>query len=224
MRVLYVEDDPLLARSVELMLAREGFECQLAETGERALAYTNRERFDIIILDIMLPDIDGYEVIERLRKARVKTPILVQSGLVEPESENLSLGLAGTEFVAKPFDIVDLKGAIERAIAQDIAGDVGALPKPKITGARADGEERRKHRRFPTLKGAKVIRGNMEMDCVIMNMSHGGAALRVSRGRAECPQEFALRVDARTIRPCEVRWRFRDKVGVRFTDVAAGGQ
>ena len=75
MRVLLVEDDSATAQSIELMLRTEGFICDTTDLGEDGLEIGKLYDYDIIILDLMLPDIDGYEVLRRLRAARVRTPI-----------------------------------------------------------------------------------------------------------------------------------------------------
>src|SRR3546814_12741623 len=80
MRVLLVEDDSAMAKSIELMLKTEGFIVDTADLGEDGLEIGKIYDYDIIVLDLVLPDIDGYEVLRRLRDARVVTPILILSG------------------------------------------------------------------------------------------------------------------------------------------------
>ena len=86
MRVLLVEDDSATAKTIVMMLASEGFVCDTTDLGEDGLEIGRIYDYDIIILDLMLPDIDGYEVLRRLRAARVRTPILILSGLTEPDT------------------------------------------------------------------------------------------------------------------------------------------
>src|SRR6202007_957538 len=81
MRVLLVEDDTSTAKSIELMLKSEGFIGDSTDLGEDGLEIGKLYDYDIIILDLMLPDIDGYEVLRRPRAARVRTPLLLLSGL-----------------------------------------------------------------------------------------------------------------------------------------------
>src|SRR5271154_1387474 len=104
MRVLLVEDDAATAASVELMLKREGFICDTTDLGEDGLEIGKLYDYDIIILDLLLPDIDGYEVWRRLRAARVGTPILILSGLVELDHKIKGLGFGADDFLTKPFD------------------------------------------------------------------------------------------------------------------------
>ena len=104
MRVLLVEDDAATAQSIELMLKRESFICDTTDLGEDGLEIGKLYDYDIIILDLMLPDIDGYEVLRRLRAARVLTPILILSGLGELDHKLKGLGFGADDFLTKPFD------------------------------------------------------------------------------------------------------------------------
>ncbi len=81
MRVLLVEDDPATAQGIEMMLRSVSYVCDVTDMGEDGLEIGKLYDYDIIVLDLMLPDMDGYEVLRRLRAARVKTPVLVLSGL-----------------------------------------------------------------------------------------------------------------------------------------------
>ncbi len=80
MRVLLVEDDPTTAQSVAMMLRSEGMVVDSTESGEDGLEIGKLYDYDIIVLDLILPDIDGLEVLRRLRDARVGTPVLILSG------------------------------------------------------------------------------------------------------------------------------------------------
>ena len=86
MRVLLVEDDDAMSDSIELMLKSEGMVVDTTDLGEDGLEIGKLYDYDIILLDLMLPDIDGYEVLRRLRDARVETPVLILSGLTETEA------------------------------------------------------------------------------------------------------------------------------------------
>src|SRR5437764_12534564 len=92
MRVLLVENDATTAASVKMMLAKENFICDMTDLGEDGLEIGKLYDYDIILLDLMLPDIDGYEVLRRLRAARVRTPILILSGLGELDPKLKDLG------------------------------------------------------------------------------------------------------------------------------------
>src|ERR1700726_3525901 len=99
MRVLLVEDDAATAASIELMLKRENFICDPPDLGEDGLEIGKLYDYDIIILDLMLPDIDGYEVLRRFRAARVTTPILILSGLSGPDQKIKGLGYGADDYL-----------------------------------------------------------------------------------------------------------------------------
>ena len=104
MRVLLVEDDAATAASIELMLRKESFICDITGLGEDALEIGKLYDYEIIILDLLLPDIDGYEVLRRLRAARVHTPVLILSGWGELDHKIKGLGFGADDYLTKPFD------------------------------------------------------------------------------------------------------------------------
>ena len=87
MRVLLIEDDPTISRSIELMLSAEGFNIYCTDLGEEGLDLGKLYDYDIILLDLNLPDMHGYDVLKKLRTAKVNTPILILSGLNEMENK-----------------------------------------------------------------------------------------------------------------------------------------
>src|SRR5215475_252730 len=116
MRILLVEDDSSTAKSIEMMLKSEGYVVDLADMGEDGLEIGKLYDYDIIILDLLLPDIDGYEVLRRLRAARVKTPILILSGLGELDHKIKGLGFGADDFLTKPFDRRELIARIQAIV------------------------------------------------------------------------------------------------------------
>ena len=116
MRVLLVEDDTATAKSVEMMLKSEGYVCDCTDLGEDGLEIGKLYDYDLIILDLMLPDMDGYEVLRRLRAARVQTPILILSGLIEPDQKVKGLGFGADDYLTKPFDKGELIARIQAVV------------------------------------------------------------------------------------------------------------
>ena len=116
MRVLIVEDDSSTAKSIELMLKSENFIVDHTDLGEDGLEIGKLYDYDIILLDLMLPDIDGYEVLRRLRAARVDTPILILSGLGELDNKLKGLGFGADDYLTKPFDKRELIARIQAIV------------------------------------------------------------------------------------------------------------
>jgi two-component system cell cycle response regulator CtrA len=133
MRVLLVEDDSATATSIEMMLRAEGFICDTTDLGEDGLEIGKLYDYDIIILDLMLPDIDGYEVLRRLRAARVRTPILILSGLAELDHKIKGLGFGADDFLTKPFDRRELIARIQAIVRRAKGHSESVIRTGKLT-------------------------------------------------------------------------------------------
>jgi len=116
MRVLLVEDDPTTAQSIEMMLKSEGMVVDATDLGEDGLEIGKLYDYDIIILDLMLPDIDGMEVLRRLRDARITTPVLILSGRTQAENKVKGLGTGADDYLTKPFDKSELIARIQAIV------------------------------------------------------------------------------------------------------------
>ena len=116
MRVLLVEDDPATAQSLQMMLESENMVVDATDLGEDGLEIGKLYDYDIIILDLMLPDIDGIEVLRRLRDARVETPVLILSGLTESDNKVKGLGTGADDYLTKPVDKAELMARIQAIV------------------------------------------------------------------------------------------------------------
>jgi two-component system cell cycle response regulator CtrA len=116
MRVLLVEDDSSMAKSIEMMLKSEGYIVDTEEMGEDGLELGKIYEYDIIILDLMLPDMDGYEVLKSLRSSKIETPILILSGLAELDNKIKGLGFGADDYLTKPFDKRELMARLQAIV------------------------------------------------------------------------------------------------------------
>ena len=116
MRVLLIEDEVTTSAKIEVMLQNEGIVCDVADLGEDGLQQGKLYDYDIIILDLLLPDMDGYQVLRRLRAARVRTPVLILSGLDGLNDKVKGLGFGADDFLTKPFDHRELLARIQAII------------------------------------------------------------------------------------------------------------
>ena len=133
MRVLLIEDDSATAASIEMMLRSEGFICDTTDLGEDGLEIGKLYDYDIIVLDLMLPDLDGYEVLRRLRAARVRTPILILSGLAELDHKIKGLGFGADDFLTKPFDRRELVARIQAIVRRAKGHSESLIRTGKLT-------------------------------------------------------------------------------------------
>src|SRR3979490_2410926 len=102
MRVLLIEDDSSIAQSIELMLKSESFNVYTTDLGEEGVDLGKLYDYDIILLDLNLPDMSGYEVLRPLRVSKVKTRILILSGLAGTEDKVRGLGFGADDYMTKP--------------------------------------------------------------------------------------------------------------------------
>jgi CheY-like chemotaxis protein len=116
MRVLLIEDDSATAQSIELMLKSEGFNFSTTDLGEEGVDLGKLYDYDIILLDLNLPDMSGFEVLRSLRVAKVVTPILVLSGLVGIEDKVKGLGFGADDYMTKPFHKDELVARIHAIV------------------------------------------------------------------------------------------------------------
>ncbi|MCE2749945.1 MAG: response regulator transcription factor [Rhodobacter sp.] len=116
MRVLLVEDDPATSRSIELMLTHANLNVYCTDLGEEGIDLAKLYDYDLILLDLNLPDMSGHEVLRQLRLARVETPILILSGSDDSESKLRGFGFGADDYMTKPFHREELVARIHAII------------------------------------------------------------------------------------------------------------
>jgi len=116
MRILLVEDDPSTAKSIELVLGAEGMSVETTPLGREGIDLGRLYDYDLILLDLNLPDISGYDLLRSLRTAKVATPILILSGMSEPDKKVKGLGFGADDYLTKPFDKRELIARIQAVV------------------------------------------------------------------------------------------------------------
>ncbi len=111
-KILVVEDDESLALVLSDALKQEGWRVERASDGETALGRCLEGRFDLVLLDLMLPRVDGYEICRRMRAARNRTPVLILTARGREEDRVKGLDLGADDYVTKPFSMVELLARI----------------------------------------------------------------------------------------------------------------
>jgi two-component system OmpR family response regulator len=138
LRILITEDEPRLLRSLAKALREEGYAVDTADTGDEGLFKAQNYPYDAIVLDIMLPGIDGWEILERLRQEK-RTPVLILSARDARPDRVRGLDLGADDYLIKPFDLPELLARL-RALIRRAAGH--AQPVMELNGIAIDTRSR----------------------------------------------------------------------------------
>lgn len=126
MRVLLVEDDQNTARVVEMALNAEGFNVYVTDMGEEGLDLGKLYDYDAIVLDLNLPDMNGFDVLRKLRAAKVSTPVLILTGQLAIDSKEKGFKTGADDYLTKPFDLPELEARVRALVRR---GKFGASPQ-----------------------------------------------------------------------------------------------
>jgi len=120
-RILVIEDEANILLSLVFVLEREGYTVRTATTGQEGLAALRAERPDLVILDLMLPDISGYDLCQQLRRdpAFAAVPILMLTARAQEAERHKGLAVGATDYVTKPFRVADLLARVARLVAAE---------------------------------------------------------------------------------------------------------
>src|SRR5688500_6554208 len=172
-RVLVVDDDPTVSDVVRRYLERAEFEVTLAEDGPGALSAVAQSRPDLVVLDLMLPGIDGLEVCRRLRADDASLPIVMLTALGEEGDRVVGLSLGADDYVTKPFSPRELVLRVQSVLRRAVRAS-----EPSA-GRLTDGElEVDAPRRVARLRGRELALTVREFDLLIFFMRHPGPAFR----------------------------------------------
>ncbi len=116
MRILLIEDESTMSSAIELLLTQEGFNIYATDLGEEGFDLAKRFDYDLIILDLGLPDVSGYEVLKRLRLAKISTPTLILSGYNKIDDKIKGLTSGADDYLTKPFNRDELVARIHAII------------------------------------------------------------------------------------------------------------
>lgn len=121
-KILIVDDEPLLVKGLKYSLEQDGYSTEVAYDGKEALEKHNKDKFDLIILDVMLPEIDGLEVCQRIRE-RSDVPIIMLTAKGEDMNKILGLEYGADDYMTKPFNILELKARVKAILRRSTTKD-----------------------------------------------------------------------------------------------------
>lgn len=133
MRVLLVEDDPTTSKSIELMLTHANLNVYCTDLGEEGIDLAKLYDYDLILLDLNLPDMNGHEVLRQLRLARIDTPILILSGEDDTENKIKGFGFGADDYMTKPFHREELVARIHAIIRRSKGHSQSVINTGKIS-------------------------------------------------------------------------------------------
>ncbi|WGW02642.1 response regulator transcription factor CtrA [Tropicibacter oceani] len=133
MRILLVEDDPTTSKSIELMLSHANLNVYATDLGEEGIDLAKLYDYDLILLDLNLPDINGHEVLRQLRVARIETPILILSGEDDTQSKIKGFGFGADDYMTKPFHRDELIARIHAIIRRSKGHSQSVIRTGKIS-------------------------------------------------------------------------------------------
>ena len=116
MRILLVEDDPTTSKSIEMMLGTANLNVYATDMGEEGIDLAKLYDYDLILLDLNLPDINGHDVLKQLRMSRIETPILILSGSDDTENKIKGFGVGADDYMTKPFNRDELIARIHAIV------------------------------------------------------------------------------------------------------------
>jgi DNA-binding response OmpR family regulator len=172
-RILVVDDDPTVSDVVRRYLERAGYEVRLAADGPSGLAQFAKDRPDLVVLDLMLPGIDGLEVCRRLRDSADGVPIVMLTALGEESDRVLGLQLGADDYVTKPFSPRELVLRVQSVLRRSVA-----RPQPAVDTIVDDGLELDAVRRVARLDGRELQLTVREFDLLAFLMRNPGRAYR----------------------------------------------
>ncbi|MDP5274431.1 response regulator transcription factor [Chengkuizengella axinellae] len=132
-KVLVIEDEPTLSRLLSYNLSQTGYETKVAEDGRVGLQHALQQYFDLIILDIMLPGLNGFEILSKLRDQKVKTPIILLTAKTAEEEIVQGLKLGADDYITKPFGVAELLARVSAVLRRSNSDD---LPTEETTDER----------------------------------------------------------------------------------------
>ena len=118
-KILVVDDDPVVLTSCKRILEPEGYSVSLTSSVKEALQMLERKKFDILLVDVIMPEYDGMYLIGNVRENLPHMPILVMSGYPTPETISSGMRMGATHFIAKPFTPDELVAAVRKALVKE---------------------------------------------------------------------------------------------------------
>ena len=143
-RILIIEDEPKIARFIELELKYEGYEVEISSDGRNGLQRAKEGEFDLILLDLMLPQMSGIEVLRRIRQSKDEIPIIMVTAKDDISDKVMGLDMGADDYLTKPFEIEELLARIRVALKRNINTENGMGKEKSYTYEELELDDQRK--------------------------------------------------------------------------------
>ena len=117
-KILIVDDEPRMCTSLKTLLCAQGYEIQTCCSGNEALNCLNGDEFDLVILDVFMEGMDGFQVIEKIIQQKIDTPVIIMTGNASTESAVKALRMGASNYLKKPFESEELFSSVKNALTQ----------------------------------------------------------------------------------------------------------
>ena len=174
MHILIIEDEEKLCRSMAEGLRMDGYETDTCFDGEEGLELCMTENYDLILLDLNLPGIDGLEILRQFRTFNTNTPVLILSARVQIQDKVEGLDLGANDYITKPFGTGELLARVRAALRTNRFGVLGGMPGGVF---RAQGLEINYERRKVFVDGAEIKLTQTEYNIVAFLSEHAGRVM-----------------------------------------------
>ena len=134
MKILLVEDDAEICSMLKTYLERENFEVAAACDGRQAVRMFSEERFDLVLLDLMIPKISGMDVLQKIRSQSV-VPVIILSAKASETDKTLGLGLGADDYITKPFSLAEVLARVRAALRRTLQYDAEPVREPQVLKA-----------------------------------------------------------------------------------------
>lgn len=216
-RILIVEDEEKIARFVELELKHEGYEVGKALDGRTGLDMAMAEDFDLVLLDIMLPQLNGLEVLRRLRQSK-QTPVIMLTARDAVMDKVAGLDTGADDYITKPFAIEELLARIRVALKKRGSGSVSSSDVLEIREVRLD-----RDRHEVTVKGNIVELTNREFELIRVLMENKNIVLDREKLLNEvCGYDYVGETNIIDVYVRYIRTKIDDRFGVKLITTVRG--
>jgi two-component system OmpR family response regulator len=208
-RILVIEDDPALANNLVTTLSRCGFQAESVQDGKSAIEKIATSKFDLALLDLMIPQLNGYEVLKEIHRQGMSIPVIVVSAKDGEYDQADALDLGADDYIVKPFSAVTLESRIRAVLRRRPIGSYTYLTAGTL--------EIDSSKRTCTLEGREVELTKIEFDLLWVLMLAGGATVR----RADIEDEIWGDMPSSNVLDVYMGY-LRKKVGSQYFEVIRG--